>query len=48
MYDHVDDYAKGSVADVMIAISEAQHRDAQVVDKEINFMHLIIDLIQII
>ena len=47
LYDHVDDYAKGSVADVMIAISEAQHRDAQVVDKEINFMHLIIDLIQI-
>ena len=48
LYDHVDDYAKGSVADAMIAISEAQHRDAQVVDKEINFMHLIIDLIQII
>ena len=47
LYDHVDDYAKGSVADAMIAISEAQHRDAQVVDKEINFMHLIIDLIQI-
>lgn len=48
LYDHVDDYAEGNVADVMIAISEAQHRDAQVVDKEINFMHLIIDLIQII
>jgi len=47
LYDHVDDYAKGSVADAMIAISEAQHRDAQVVDKEINFMHLIIDIIQI-
>lgn len=47
LYDHVDDYAKGSVADVMISVSEAQHRDAQVVDKEINFMHLIIDIIQI-
>jgi replication factor C small subunit len=48
LYDHVDDYAKGSVADVMIAISEAQERDAHVVDKEINFMHLVIELIQII
>ncbi len=48
LYDHVDDYAEGSVADVMIAISEAQERDAHVVDKEINFMHLVIDLIQII
>jgi replication factor C small subunit len=48
LYDHVDDYAKGSVAETMIAISEAQHRDAQVVDKEINFMHLIIELIEII
>lgn len=48
LYDHVDDYAEGSVADVMIAISEAQERDAHVVDKEINFMHLVIELIQII
>lgn len=48
LYDHVDDYAEGSVADAMIAISEAQHRDAQAVDKEINFMHLVIELIQII
>jgi replication factor C small subunit len=48
LYDHVDEYAEGSVAEVMIEISEAQHRDAQVVDKEINFMHLIINLIQLI
>lgn len=48
LYDHVDEYATGSVADVMIAISEAQERDAHVVDKEINFMHLVIELIQII
>jgi replication factor C small subunit len=47
LYDHVDDYASGNVAEAMIAISEAQDRDARVVDKEINFMHLIIDLIQI-
>lgn len=48
LYDKVDEYAEGSVADVMIAISEAQHRDALVVDKEINFMHLIIDIVTII
>lgn len=47
LYDHVDEYASGSVAEAMISISEAQHRDAQVVDKEINFMHLIIELIEI-
>jgi hypothetical protein len=45
LYDHVDEYAEGSVAETMIAISEAQHRNSQVVDKEINFMHLIIELI---
>lgn len=48
LYDKVDEYAEGNVADVMIAISEAQHRDALVVDKEINFMHLIIDIISTI
>jgi replication factor C small subunit len=47
LYDHVDDYASGNVAEAIIEISEAQHRDAQAVDKEINFMHLIIELIQI-
>lgn len=47
LYDHIDDYAKGSVAEAMIAISEAQKRDAQVVDKEINFMHLVIELIEV-
>lgn len=47
LYDHVDEYASGNVANTMIAISEAQDRDARVVDKEINFMHLIIDLIEI-
>jgi replication factor C small subunit len=46
LYDEVDEYAEGNVAEAMIAISEAQHRDALVVDKEINFMHLIVDLIE--
>jgi replication factor C small subunit len=47
LYDSVDDYAQGNVAAAMIKISEAQHRDALVVDKEINFMHLVVDLIEV-
>lgn len=45
LYDNVDEYTD-NVEDALIAISEAQHRDALVVDKEINFMHLIIELIE--
>jgi len=45
LYEHVDEFTDNP-EEALIAISEAQHRDALVVDKEINFMHLIIELIE--
>lgn len=45
LYDEVDDYAKGSVAAVMLIIAEAQYQDSFVVDKEINTMAMIIKIL---
>ena len=48
LYDNIDTFAEGQVANVMVALSEAQLRDAQVVDKEINFMHAVIEILEIL
>lgn len=45
LYDTVDDYAKGSVAAVMLVIAEAQYQDSFVVDKEINVMAMLIKIL---
>lgn len=47
LYDEVDTYAPNAVPDVILKISEAQYRDAHAVDKEINFMALIINILQL-
>ena len=38
LYDEVDNYSNGKVAECILAIAEGQHHDVHVVDKEINFM----------
>ena len=48
LYDEVDTFAENKVSEVIIAIAETQYRDQFVVDKEINFMALIINILKII
>ena len=48
LYDEVDNYGKGKQAECIMNIAEAQYQDVNVVDKEINFMSLIIRLIRVI
>ena len=48
LYDEVETYGKSNVAECILNIAEAQYQDVNVVDKEINFMSLIIRLLRII
>ena len=48
LYDEVESYSNGKVAECIMNIAEAQFQDVNVVDKEINFMSLIIRLIRIL
>ena len=48
LYDEVDNYGSGKQAECIMNIAEAQYQDVHVVDKEINFMSLIIRLIRIL
>ena len=48
LYDEVDNYSSGKQAECIMNIAEAQYQDVHVVDKEINFMALIIRLIRIL
>ena len=48
LYDEVDNYGNGKQAECIMNIAEAQFQDVNVVDKEINFMSLIIRLMRII
>jgi hypothetical protein len=48
LYDEVETYGKGKVAECILNIAEAQYQDVNVVDKEINFMSLIIRLMRVI
>tara|TARA_R110000824_G_scaffold140543_2_gene306506 strand:+ start:860 stop:1771 length:912 start_codon:yes stop_codon:yes gene_type:complete len=47
LYDEVDTYAPKAVPDAILKISEAQYKDAHAVDKEINFMALIINILKL-
>ena len=44
LYDEVDDYSKGKSEECILIIAEAQFQDTNVVDKEINFMSMLIRL----
>ena len=48
LYDEVETYSKSNVAECILNIAEAQFQDVNVVDKEINFMSLIIRLLRVI
>ena len=48
LYDEVDNYSKDKQAECILNIAEAQYQDVHVVDKEINFMSLIIRLLRIL
>ena len=48
LYDEIDNYGKGKQAECIMNIAEAQYQDVHVVDKEINFMSLIIRLTRIL
>ena len=48
LYDEVDNYGNGKQAECIMNIAEAQFQDVNVVDKEINFMSLIIRLMRIL
>ena len=48
LYDEVETYSNGKVAECILNIAEAQYQDVNVVDKEINFMSLIIRITRII
>tara|TARA_Y100000361_G_scaffold100804_1_gene90546 strand:- start:365 stop:1288 length:924 start_codon:yes stop_codon:yes gene_type:complete len=45
LYDNLDDFAGGNKAVSILTLAEGQFQDAQVVDKEINFMAMIIKLL---
>ena len=48
LYDEVDDYGKGHIAESILTIAKYQLSDAQVVDKEINAMAMLIEILGII
>src|SRR5210317_1616469 len=48
LYEKVDDYGSGNTANIILILSESQHKDALVVDKEITFMSCIIKIVGII
>ena len=48
LYDEVDGYGKGHIAECILVIAKYELSDAQVVDKEINAMAMIIEILLII
>ena len=48
LYDEVDDYGKGHIAECILTVAKYQLSDAQVVDKEINAMAMLIELLGVI
>ena len=48
LYDNVDEFAKGNVAAVILMLAQYQTSDVQVVDKEINFMACLIEILGVI
>ena len=48
LYDEVDSYGRGHVADCILIVGKYQLSDSQVVDKEINAMAMIIEILSVI
>ena len=47
LYDEVDSYGKGHIAEVILTVAKYELSDAQVVDKEINAMAILIEILNI-
>ena len=45
LYEKVDEYGKDNTSNIILILSESQHKDALVVDKEITFMSCIIQIV---
>ena len=45
LYDNVDEYASGKVGNIILKIAEAQYQDASVVDKEVNVMAMMLQIL---
>jgi replication factor C small subunit len=48
LYDEVDSYGKGHIAECILVLGKYELSDSQVVDKEINAMAMIIELLGVI
>jgi hypothetical protein len=48
LYDEVDGYGKGHVAECILIIARYELSDSQVVDKEINAMAMLIELLGVV
>ena len=48
LYDEVDTWGKGHVAECILIIARYELSDSQVVDKEINAMAMLIELLGVI
>lgn len=48
LYDEVETFAPNKISDSIVVIAEAQYKDSFVVDKEINVMAMIIQLLHLI
>ena len=48
LYDEIDEYAIGHVAEAILIIAKYEQSDAMVIDKEINAMAMLIELLGII
>ena len=46
LYDSIEEYAKGHLAEVILVIAKYELSDAHVVDKEINAMAMIVEILQ--
>jgi len=45
LFDHLDDFATGHIAGVILILAEAQYQDSFVTDKEINVMSAFVKII---
>ncbi len=48
LYDEVDSYGQGHIAECILVIAKYELSDSQVVDKEINVMAMLIELLGVI
>ena len=48
LYDEVDSYGQGHIAECILIVAKYELSDAQVVDKEINAMAMLIELLGVI